>query len=54
MTIGEAIKEFEDSVKTLRELLVSSKDEDKEKVLNRLEATELALDVMRRSEKYYK
>lgn len=50
MTIDEAIKELEGSVKTLRELLATSSEEKKEQILDRLEATEIALDVMRKSE----
>lgn len=48
MTIKEAIEELEKSVKVLRELLVTENEEDKIRILNRLEATEIALDFMSR------
>lgn len=50
MTIDEAIKELERSLKTLRELLATDNEDDKRIILDRLEATEIALDVMRKSE----
>ena len=53
MTIKVAIEELEKSVKTLRKLLVTENEEDKIVLLNRPEATEIALDLMRREEKCY-
>lgn len=48
MKINEAIEELEKSVKTLRQLLVTDNEDDKVIVLNRLEATEIALECMRK------
>lgn len=54
MKVKEAIEELEKSVKVLRELLVTENEEDKIVLLNRLEATEIALDLMRREENVIK
>lgn len=48
MKVKEAIEELEKSVKALRELLVTDNEDDKVIVLNRLEATEIALECMRK------
>lgn len=48
MNIKEATEELEKSVKVLRQLLVTDNEDDKVIVINRLEATEIALDCMRK------
>ncbi len=48
MNIKEATEEIEKSVKVLRQLLVTDNEDDKVIVINRLEATEIALDCMRK------
>lgn len=48
MKISEAIKELEKSVKSLRQLLATDNEDDKTILLNRLEATEIALSCMRK------
>lgn len=48
MNIKEATEELEKSVKVLRELLVTDNEDDKVRILNRLEATEIALECMRK------
>ena len=48
MKISEAIKELEKSVKSLRQLLATDNEDDKTILLNRLEATEIALSSMRK------
>lgn len=48
MKVKEAIEELEKSVRALRELLATENEDDKIRILNRLEATEIALDCMRK------